>query len=76
MQIAEIINGRNEARKYVEQPTIFHEMLHSDMPPQEKTFERLFRETQVIAGGGILTTSWALTVTSFHIVDNQGSSAN
>ena len=69
MQITQIVSGENEGYKYVEHPTIFHEMLHSDLPPHEKTFERLFQEAQVIIGGGILTTSWALTVAGFHIVD-------
>jgi cytochrome P450 len=44
-------------------------MLHSDLPPHEKTPERLFQEAQVIVGGGILTTSWALTIAGFHIAD-------
>lgn len=65
----EIINGENEAYRHVQHPTVFHEMLHSDLPPQEKTPERLFQEAQVIIGGGILTTSWALTVTGFHITN-------
>ena len=69
MQIAEIINGQNEAYKYVEHPSIFHELLDSDLPPQEKTSERLLQEAQAIIGGGIMTTSWALTVAAVHIVD-------
>ena len=69
LQIAQIISGENEAHKYVDHPTIFHEMLQSDLPPEEKSFERLFQEAQIIIGGGILTTSWSLTVAGFHIVD-------
>ncbi len=69
-QITDIKEGRNEAHKMVDHPTLFHEMLHSDLPPQEKTVNRLFQEAQVIIGAGILTTGWSLTVASFHIINN------
>ena len=50
--------------------TIFHEILESDLPLEEKTFERLWQEAQVTIGAGADTTGNALTVTHFHLLDN------
>ena len=50
--------------------TIFQTLLESDLPPQEKTLERLTQEAQVIIGAGSDTVANALTVATFHILDN------
>ena len=63
------MEGQNESHKTVDHPTIFHELLRSDLPPEELTPDRLFQEAQSIIGGGVLTTAWALTVAGFHIID-------
>ena len=39
--------------------TIFHEILQSNLPPSEKTTERLGREAQAITGAGLETISWS-----------------
>jgi cytochrome P450 len=44
-------------------------MLNSGLLPEENTVTRLFQEAQVIIGAAILTTSWALAVASFHIIN-------
>jgi len=49
------------------QPTIFHELLNSDLPPREKSLEQ---EGQVIVGAGADTTANALSVITFHLLDN------
>lgn len=67
--ITAIKDGQNEAYKNVSHPTLFHEMLNSGLPPKENTVTRLFQEAQVIIGAAILTTSWALAVASFHIIN-------
>jgi cytochrome P450 len=51
-------------------PTIFHELLNSDLPPQEKTLDRLGQEAQLIVGAGLDTTAHALNTTTFHLLDN------
>ncbi len=56
----------------MEHPTIFHTLLQSSLPPKEKSAERLRDEAQLIVGAGLLTTSWALSVASFHIINNIG----
>lgn len=63
-------NGETEAFKDKPYPTIFHELLESDLPPSEKGVQRLGDEAQTILGAGLETTAWALTVATFHILDN------
>ena len=58
----------NDAHKDVEHATLFHEMLTSDLPESEKTVLRMQQEAQVIIGAAILTTSWAMSVTAFHLI--------
>ena len=65
-----IRTGINEGYKNVSHPTIFHELLNSDLPPSERTNARLGDEAQLIVAAGLITTSWALTVASFHITAN------
>lgn len=50
-------------------PTIFNEILQSNLPPQEKSARRLSDEALTIVGAGLETTSWALTVASFYIIN-------
>lgn len=69
-QVEEIRKGINEAHKTVSHPTIFHELLNSDLPEEEKSDARLGDEAQLIIAAGLITTSWALTVASFHIINN------
>ncbi|OWP04675.1 Cytochrome P450 family protein [Marssonina coronariae] len=66
-QVREIRDGLNEAPKHVSHPTIFHELLFSDLPPEETSDARLGDEAQLIIAAGLVTTSWALAVSSFHI---------
>lgn len=56
--------------KQADHPTIFHELLYSDLPEEEKTDARLGDEAQLIVAAGLITTSWALSVASFHIINN------
>jgi cytochrome P450 len=69
-EVGEIRKGINEAHKNVKHPTIFHELLNSDLPAEEKSDASLGDETQLIVAAGLITTSWALTVSSFHIINN------
>lgn len=56
----------------LEHPTIFHSVLQSDLPPQEKTKDRLGDEAQLVIGAGVTTTAWALDHAIFHILSNPG----
>jgi len=66
-RIREIREGINEGHKAASHSTIFHELLYSNLSPAEKTDARLGDEAQLIVAAGIITTSWALSVASFHL---------
>ncbi|KAG6012162.1 hypothetical protein E4U54_007693 [Claviceps lovelessii] len=53
----------------VNHPTIFHELLSSKaLPDDEKTPARLAQEGQILVQGGTLTTSWTLSIATFHLL--------
>ena len=70
MIVARIASGEDHSHKQSSHPTIFHEVLQSDLPPQEKTLRRLGDEAQTVIGAGLETTAWALTTGSFYIIND------
>lgn len=54
----------NDAKK-----TIFHEILASKLPASDKTQKRLEEEAQIVIGGGVETTAFALSIAAFHIIN-------
>lgn len=76
-QIQDIIESKSsnntsasQSKDVFSHPTIFDELLDSNLPPNEKSLDRLWQEGQTIIGAGTETTSFALTVTLFHILSN------
>jgi cytochrome P450 len=61
---------KGELLKDPNQLLIFHEVLESDIPPQEKSVVRLGEEAQTVLAAGLETTAWALTTGSFYIINN------
>ncbi|KAK9442995.1 Cytochrome P450 [Metarhizium brunneum] len=56
----------------VSHPTILHELLSSEnLPDCEKTPARLAQEAQILVQGGTLTSSWALSLATFHLVNQE-----
>ncbi|KAF2265076.1 cytochrome P450 [Lojkania enalia] len=51
------------------QKTIFQEILTSKLPDSDKSHRRLADEAQIVVGGGVETTAFALTIASFHIIN-------
>ncbi|WYZ39302.1 hypothetical protein EsH8_III_001216 [Colletotrichum jinshuiense] len=71
-QIAEIKTTENTDKWQldVSHSTIFHDMLSSKLlPPQEKTVSRLAQDGQILVQGGTLTTSWTLSLATFHLLN-------
>ena len=62
--------GKNEAVKKSSIPTVFQELLNSNLPAEEKDTLRLNDEAQLVVAAGVTTTGWALSVASFHIINN------
>lgn len=48
--------------------TIFHTVLDSDLPPEEKSFARLLDEGQSVVGAGSETTANTLTIIMFYLL--------
>ncbi|KAJ0331815.1 hypothetical protein COL5a_002484 [Colletotrichum fioriniae] len=69
-QIIKIISGQNTSNKGVQHRTVFHELLQSNLPPEELSVERLKHEAASITGAGIDTTKTTLALATFHILDN------
>jgi cytochrome P450 len=67
--IAERMLLETDGTKYEEKahPTIFYEIIHSELPPSEKTPNRLKEEAAAILGAGAATTAWTLTVAMYHL---------
>ncbi|KAK7952714.1 uncharacterized protein PG986_008442 [Apiospora aurea] len=54
-----------------ERPTIFHELIRSpDLPPAEKTLQRLVDEGQTMIAAGQETTSFLLKTVTYHVLAN------
>ena len=62
------MNGNNQNHKWVSHPTIFHAILQSDLPPEEKSLDRLWQEGQTIVGAGTETTAWTMSVILYHVL--------
>ncbi|KAF3763945.1 cytochrome P450 [Cryphonectria parasitica EP155] len=50
--------------------TVIKDILESKLPPQEKTFKRVFEDVSSIAGAGFETTAGALRLILFHVFTN------
>lgn len=58
-----------EAGIALDRETIFGSLLGSDLETHEKNGQRLAAEALAIVGAGTETTSWALSVITFHLLD-------
>lgn len=56
-QIKSIVTGEDDNYKIAKHPTIFHYILESNLPPEEKKLDRLWQEGQTIIGAGTETTA-------------------
>ncbi|OCK81439.1 cytochrome P450 monooxygenase [Lepidopterella palustris CBS 459.81] len=65
-QIADIHSGKQQ--NDLSHPTIFHSILNSKLPPEEKSVDRLSDDAQVLMMAGTLTTAWALEVIMFWLI--------
>lgn len=54
-----------------EHRTIFSELLHADVPVEEKSAKRLTEEAQVVISAGTVTTAHFLAHTMYHILANE-----
>ncbi|KAI1137268.1 cytochrome P450 [Hypoxylon sp. FL0543] len=52
------------------QRTIVHEILDSKLPPQDKSFQRVFEDVSSVSGAGLETTGNVLRLIFFHVFSN------
>ena len=67
-QVVEVKGQPQDTYKNLAHPTVFHEILQSNLPDAEKAIERLTDEAFVVVGAGTLTTAWALSVATSHLL--------
>ena len=67
-QVREIIAGENEEWRSKDHPTIFHSILDSELPSEEKSVARLADEAQMFVMAGTTTTAWTLEVIHFWLL--------
>ncbi|KAI9806985.1 MAG: hypothetical protein M1833_002643 [Piccolia ochrophora] len=81
MALIKIQQGMEEQVKMIESkgpeefksenhPTIFHELLTSNLPAEEKTMRRMVYEGQTLVGAGTITTAHALKTITYHLIAN------
>lgn len=58
---------RPQALQY-KRPTVFGSLLESDLPEEEKSGARLTDEAGAVVGAGTETTSWSLSVMTYHLL--------
>ncbi|KAF3490689.1 putative cytochrome P450 [Arthroderma uncinatum] len=68
-QIRDILSGKNEKSIDASHSTVFHGILASNLPASDLALRRLTDEAISLNGAGMETTKWALTVATFHILD-------
>lgn len=69
-QIKGVMDGNPDDYRKGSHPTVFHEILQSDLRPSEKTLGRLWQEAQILLAAGTETTAWTLSVITFHLLSN------
>jgi cytochrome P450 len=69
--VSELKARQADPKFWIEQDshvTIFHEILNSDLPEKEKSFDRLWQDGTVTVIAGTLTTAAALSEITFHLL--------
>lgn len=51
-------------------PTLFHELLQSDLPAHEKSVGRIRDEAFIVVAAGTTTTAWTLSVATYYLLAN------
>lgn len=67
-QVMKIKKGENDQWKDREHPTIFHSVLDSNLPEEEKSVDRLSQDAQMLVMAGTTTTSGVLEVVAFWLL--------
>jgi hypothetical protein len=69
-QVRSLMQRRKSGKEIMER-SIFQALLNSDLPEEEKSYTRLLDEGKSLMGAGSETTSWALTLSIFYLLENK-----
>ena len=72
-QVTAIKAGKMDEYRTADHPTVFHELLDADLPPEEKTMRRMVYEGQTLVGAGTITTAHSLKTITYHLIANPSS---
>ncbi|OKL63057.1 hypothetical protein UA08_01910 [Talaromyces atroroseus] len=61
-------SGSGSTYEHLGHPTLFHEILKSNLPESDKSVSRLKDEALIVVGAGTLSTSWALCVAIYYLL--------
>ncbi|KAL4979754.1 putative benzoate 4-monooxygenase cytochrome P450 [Aspergillus desertorum] len=70
-QVEAIRHGEDKAYQHADHRTVFHELLESDLPPQELKRDRVRDEAFQLITAGSGTTATVLRNTAYHIAANE-----
>lgn len=59
-----------DQKKVYDSPTIFYELINSDIPVEERSIPRLIDEGISLIGAGTVTTAHVLSTTTYHVLAN------
>ena len=69
-QATAVVEGKYDSYQKTTHPTVFRELLDSDLPREEVTIERLADEAQTVVAAGQVTTAHFLKLTTFFILED------
>ena len=64
------MNAPKDPKSETNHRTIFHDILDSKLPPEEKSISRLGDEASLTIAAGTLTTAWTLTLAMYHLLSS------
>ncbi|MCJ1434051.1 hypothetical protein MMC27_003417 [Xylographa pallens] len=67
-QIIQIKSQPESTYRDLSHPTLFHELIQSDLSESDKSVQRLTDEALIVVGAGTITTSWTLAVATYHLL--------
>ena len=70
-EIDAIKSGADDGKDRGGKPSIFRTLLAADLPPYDKSVNRLMEDAQTLLGGGSVTTSMALALATYYILSDE-----
>jgi len=64
------VQAKEAFYKKLDHKTVFHEILNSSLPAQEKTVDRLWQEAEIVTIAGTETSAWTLAVVTYYLLSS------